>query len=282
VIIAEASQVQVIVVRQRASAQQQPRDLGIRPAGDRAAQRLPAAFSDHAIGVCPGVEQQHRHRDKPVRSARVEAIPPRRAGGVQRGPSGRRVGASHQAWVSFESGPNPLDVAEYHGSRQVVARKLWSRLEHPGRAAGPVPDACPTELICQLGQFQAARLNLGLELGPAREAVLARHRELSGGQVQLIADSVDAFDCCAIARSRGAQQISGLTAQVVEIRLGWKHGHDVSPTALEVRAPGRSGSRMLSLGKPERWTKSCPRTRRRPCAPRATLAQQYLRISTTT
>jgi hypothetical protein len=146
-IISEAGQVQVIVIGHRAPVDQQPRDLGIRRASDRALQRLPAAARDHPVGIRPGIEQQPDHRDKPVLAAGVEPAPLRRAGGVQRGPSRRGVGACHQAGVSFERGPNPIHVAEHHGRRQVVAGKLWSRRQHPGRATGPVPDACPAELV---------------------------------------------------------------------------------------------------------------------------------------
>jgi len=180
VIFAEPSQVKVVVIGHRAPVEQQPGDPGIGGAGDGATQRLPAAAGDHAVGICPGVEQQPRHRDEPVLPAGVEAIPLRRAGRMQRGPSGRWVGASRHARVSFDSGPHPVDVAEHHRCRQVVASEFRSRLKHPGRSAGPVADAGHAELVGELGQLGAAGLNFGLELCPASEAVLTRHRELRG------------------------------------------------------------------------------------------------------
>jgi hypothetical protein len=66
------------------------------------------------------------------------------------------------------------------------------------------------------------------EPGPAGEAVLAGHRQLRAGQGQRVRHRPDAASGRGVARLRGAQQVPGLAAQMIEAGPGRKIRHDVS------------------------------------------------------
>src|SRR5258706_11459362 len=74
-----------------------------------------------------------------------------------------------------------------------------------------------------------------------------------------------------IAVLRDAQQVLGLVAKLTEVRSSGKVRHDISlhmPVVRERDERRSPAARPLS----RRWTRSCPRTRRRPPAPDRSLA----------
>ena len=76
-----------------------------------------------------------------------------------------------------------------------------------------------------------------------REAVLAGHGQLRAGQGQRVRHRPDTAGRRGVARLRGAEQVPGLAAQVIDVGLGRKIGHDVSftgPRSAQQAWQGRS------------------------------------------
>jgi hypothetical protein len=73
--------------------------------------------------------------------------------------------------------------------------------------------------------------------------------------------------------SRAAQRLSGDGASArAEIRPGGKSRHDVSVRRPAVREPGQRRTSVMELDQ-QRWTQSCPRTRKRPLRARPDLPE---------
>ena len=229
-----------MVVRDGAALQQQTDDLRVGRAGHRAAQWCPATAAAGPSGgaaarVGSGVQQQPRHGQQAAGPGRVEGVPPRGAGRVQRRPAGPGVDAGGQAGVPGELGADPGSVAEDHRGGEVVTGQLRAGGQHPGGATCPIADAGLAEHLGLPGQVRGAGLDLGLEPRPAREAVFAGQGQLRAGQGPRGGNRPDAADGPRVARLRGAQQVAGLAAQVVQAGTGRKIGHDVSFTACDPR-----------------------------------------------
>jgi hypothetical protein len=93
IVAAEPGQVQIVVVGHGAALQQQRDDHRVGRSGYRAAQRDPAAAAagpsgGTAVRVGAGVQQQPGHGQQAVGPGRVEPVPVRGAGRVQRRPAG--------------------------------------------------------------------------------------------------------------------------------------------------------------------------------------------------
>ncbi len=251
VVVTEPGQVNIVVVGDRTALEQQPGDRRVDRTGDRAAQRCPAAGSacppdDAGPGVGSGVQERPGHRQQAVGPGRVEPVPSGGAGQVQRRPARPGIGPGRPAGVPADLLAYPADVAEDHRGGEAVAGDLRRGRQHPDGAAGPVADAGDAERLRLPGQVSRAGGDLGLEPGPAREAVLAGQGQLRAGQGQRARYRPDAADRGAVAGLRVAQQVPGLAAQVIEAGPGRKVGHDVSFTGLRsARQAGKGDRREL-------------------------------------
>src|SRR6185437_15338121 len=78
-----------------------------------------------------------------------------------------------------------------------------------------VPRACT---VTGPGESSAAAFHLGLEPGPAREAVVAGDGELGGRQSDHAGGLAKPAGCAGIAVPCRAVQLTGLAAEVIEIR----------------------------------------------------------------
>ena len=245
VIAAEPGQVQVVIVGHGAALQQQRDDRRVGRAGYRAAQRRPAAArpAATAVGVGPGVQDYPGHGQQAAGPGRVEPVPVRGAGRVQRRPARPGVHPGGQGGVPGDLGTYPAGVAQDHRGGEVVAGQFGGGGQHPDRAAGGVADAGLAERVRLLSQVGAAGLDRGLEPGPAREAVLAGHGQLRAGQGRRGGNGPDAAGGRGVARLRGAQQVAGFVPQVVQAGAGRKIGHDVSFTGLRSARQADKGDR---------------------------------------
>ena len=171
---------------------------------------------------------------------------------MQRRPAGPGVDPGGQARIPGDLGLHPGGVAEDYRGGDVVAGQFRGGGQHPHGAAGPVADAGLAEHLRLPGQVGAAGLDGSLEPGPAGEAVLAGQGQLRAGQGRLGGYRPDAADGRGVARLRGAQQVAGLVAQVVQAGAGRKIGHDVSFTGLRsARRADKGDRRELRCGRTE-------------------------------
>ncbi len=234
VVVSEPRQVQIVVAGHGAALQQQPGNERVGRTGDRAAQRGPAAvpgrLAGAAVGVGAGVQQHPGHGQQALGPGRVEPAPPRGAGRVQRCPARPRVGLGGQAGIPAELGPHAAGVAQDHRGGEAVAGELGGGRQHPGRPARAVTDAGLAECFRLTGQARGVGGDLVPEPGPAGEAVLAGHGQLRAGQGQRVRHRPDAAGGRGVARPRGAQQVPGLAAQMIEAGPGRKIHHDLSFT----------------------------------------------------
>ena len=86
----------------------------------------------------------------------------------------------------------------------------------------------PRGVAYRLVRKSAAVLHFIAEPAPAGETVLARERELRGGQRELVRDRPQPAQRGRVAGLRGAVQFAGLAAQLIEVGAVGKLGHDVS------------------------------------------------------
>ena len=117
------------------------------------------------------------------------------------------------------------------------------------------------------GQPGQAAFHLGVQRGPAGEAVLAGHRQLGRRQRYPFRESTDPGQGRWLAVSGCAKQLAGLAAELVEVGAVRKLGHDVSSRPR--LACGLSKKTILpeSITRNRGGLRSCPRTRRRPLTP---------------
>jgi hypothetical protein len=84
-----------------------------------------------------------------------------------------------------------------------------------------------------LGELDGgARLDLLLQLRPAREAVFAGERELGGREREPIGHAVDTCERVGVAGTGGAEQVLGLVAELLEVGVSRECRHDVSFSGL--------------------------------------------------
>ncbi len=186
VVAAEGGQVQVVILGYRAALEQQPHErVVVRAAGwpcrRRAVERRATAPAEARVQVRAGVQQQPGRGEQARGAGQVEDVPAGRAHGVQRGPSSRGIGTDGGRRIARDL------VARGPGLRspsiRAVARLcpaisgVWA--SRRTALSGPVTDAGYAELGAgQLIQAGGARLDLGLESGPAGEPVRAGDHEL--------------------------------------------------------------------------------------------------------
>ena len=269
IVSAEAGEIQVVIVGHRAAFQQQPGNRRVGGAGYGAAQHRPVP-ADPGVQVGPGVQQQLGHGQQPARPGWVQPVPPRGADGVQRRPAPPGIGAGRRRRVALDLGAHPGSVAEQHCGGEVVPGDLRRRGEHAGGEAGPVPDAGLAEGRHLRREVGGALLHSRFQLCPAGEPVVAGDGELSAGQGELAGHRPDPAGRRGITGLGCSQQVLGLVTQLVQVGPGRKNCHDVSFTGLRSACQATRRS-PRSVPAQQRWTLSCPRTRRRPPAPPRTI-----------
>src|SRR5262249_28217292 len=152
-------------------------------------------------------------REKPFAPSGLDLTPAGCAGQVKRRPAPARIGACGETRVPPQLFLDAGCVAEDDRRRDAVVGELRRRLEHGDGSADAV-DTRLTERNRPLGELALARLNLGPKLGPAREPVATRDRQLCGRERDPVGDEPELAERFLVAALGGAQQVLCLMAEL--------------------------------------------------------------------
>ena len=130
-------------------------------------------------------------------------------------------------------------------------------LDGGGSAERPAGFGSPGFLLAR-GQLGQAAFHLGVQRGPAGEAVLAGHRQLGRRQRYPFRDSTDPGQGSWLTVSGCTKQLARLAAKLVEVGAARKLGHDVSSQPRLACGLGKKTILPESITPEQRWTQVLP------------------------